>query len=98
MWSQTVTLLGLAAGLGVIVLTGSRPRWGVVILLIILTALALQTPLLGKEEFVATYAENRFAGQIWYFGFIGFVAGLFGSLTALVSKLFITFKPQPEVS
>ncbi len=85
-WSQSATLLGLGFGLIVIGLILPRPSWGVIILLLILTALALQTSSSGKETFAISYAENRYAGQIWHFGFVGFVTGLFASISALSAK------------
>ncbi|MBL4808079.1 MAG: hypothetical protein JKY31_12470 [Rhodobacteraceae bacterium] len=91
-WSASATYLGLAAGLVVVVLIWGKPGWGVLILLFLLTALAFYASTKGKEVFVGSYAENSFAGRIWYFGFIGFIAGLFASLVGLVSA----FLPTPR--
>jgi hypothetical protein len=37
----------------------------------------------GKADFVASYAEDRFAGRLWYFGFIGFTFSTYCALAAL---------------
>jgi len=86
-WSQSATLFGLVIGVVLIVLTWGRPSWGVVVLLVALTILAFQTSTIGKAEFAESFAENQFAGRIWYYGFIGFIAALFASFSVLGAKI-----------
>lgn len=38
----------------------------------------------GKSEFAASYAENEFAGQLWFFGWIAIAAGLSGLVSSAV--------------
>lgn len=37
----------------------------------------------GKREFVGSYAEDAFAGRLWYLGFIAFCIAVFCTLAAL---------------
>lgn len=36
----------------------------------------------GKTEFTASYAENAFAGQLWFFGWIAVAAGMSGLVSS----------------
>ena len=81
-WSLSATGIGSLIGTVVFLFlafgSGKRrwkPRSIVIVLLIILTV-AFLTTTLGKREFVGSYAENRMAGRIWYYGFIAFIAAL----------------------
>ena len=64
------------------------PRWRAA-LLAAATLAAYRTATLGKAGFAASYAEDQFAGQMWYFGWIATAAALAGlvhAVTAMVSK------------
>jgi len=43
---------------------------------LILLGIAGGAATFGKARFVASYAEDAFAGKLWYFGWIGVAAGL----------------------
>ena len=84
-WSQSATYIG--AGIGVVVFAALwfatiLPGWqvkyiAVTMLAVLVIAFVVST--LGKREFVGSYAENRLAGRIWYYGFIAFIAALLSS-------------------
>ena len=40
----------------------------------------------GKAAFAASYAENGFAGQIWYFGWIAAAAGATATIVSLLLR------------
>ena len=47
---------------------------------------------IGKERFAVSYAEDRFAGQMWYFGWIALIS----SATALIAALFSPTRTRSE--
>lgn len=92
-WSQGVTYIGAAIGvvlfLGVWLAT-EKLRWSgkylaIAIVAVLVVAFIVST--MGKREFVGSYAENRMAGQIWYYGFTAFIAALFTSAAIAVQAL-----------
>lgn len=89
-WSRSATYIGAAIGvvlfLGVWLAT-EKLRWsGKYLAIAIIAALvvAFIVSTLGKREFVGSYAENRLAGRIWYYGFIAFIAALLTSAAIAV--------------
>lgn len=77
-WADTVVWIGAALGLVAALLSERmRPSLGLGGFALV-TALAVWAAVAGKARFVASYAEDAFAGRLWYFGWIGFFAGLFG--------------------
>lgn len=71
-WADKAIWIGL--GLGLLL---SAILWGLrlsktvrVVSLLGLTLAALATAYVGKTRFAASYAEDAFAGQMWYFGWI----------------------------
>ena len=80
-WSRQVVMVG--AGVGLIVVFGASLLhhkwvllWGAVITLVASAAAATY----GKAQFAASYAEDAFAGQLWFFGWIGIC---FGAVTSI---------------
>lgn len=71
-WSHTVVLIGLPIGVGMAAALGfSRlSRLGRILVTAALTGLGFGIATLGKARFAASYAEDAFAGQMWYFGWI----------------------------
>lgn len=92
-WSASATYLGI--GIGVLIALVSHliltkhPRWTKLHLGIFVSFAIVGTTAstYGKIDFVASYAEDRLAGHIWYYGFIVFVAGIPGSFTTIVRLL-----------
>jgi len=93
-WSQSATYIG--AGIGVVVFAALwfatiRLGWqvkyiAVTMLAVLVIAFVVST--LGKREFVGSYAENRLAGRIWYYGFVAFIAALLTSAAIGVQVVF----------
>lgn len=89
-WSTKVTTIGIISGaivsLLALILSG---RIGISTKTILATMIALTaiiaaiTLLYGKAQFVASYAENGFAGRVWYIGFMALITGAFASLVEL---------------
>ncbi len=81
-WAMQVTLIG--APIGVVLAEFGALRLSHVtggILFGLLTAAAWAVAHYGKTAFAASYAEDRFAGQLWYLGWIG-VAVFFAAMLA----------------
>jgi len=92
-WSASATYLGLGIGAVValfshLVLT-KHPRWTKLLLgvFVALTITGITASTYGKIDFVASYAEDRLAGRIWYYGFIAFIAGIPGSFVMAIRLL-----------
>ncbi len=92
-WSASATYLGIGIGallatLSYVMLT-KRNRWGKLHLAIFLSIaiFGITASTYGKIDFVASYAEDRLAGRIWYYGFIAFIAGIPGSFAMAVRLL-----------
>ena len=85
-WAISVAWIGVPIGL-VLALTSKTlgVAWLLRVaffLLCVVAAYALAA--LGKERFAASYAEDRLAGQMWYFGWVASTcAG-----TALIAAIF----------
>ena len=88
-WSGSTTWFGIGGGVIVTSLTyvllpkslKSTMIQAGVFLLLAICAFALS--LYGKAGFVGSYAEDAFAGRLWYLGFIGFTFATFCTLAAL---------------
>ena len=46
-------------------------------------ALSLIVAVVGKARFAASYADDQFAGQMWFFGWIGAALGFAGLIHVL---------------
>ncbi len=85
-WSHTVVLIGLPVGIGVAAALGATrlPRLARLLTTAALTGLGYGIATIGKARFAASYAEDAFAGQMWYFGWIATCA----LAAALLATLF----------
>ncbi len=96
-WSGKVVLIGAPVGLGLAFALGYvlAPRWRAA-LFVAATVAAVRVATTGKAGFAASYAEDRFAGQMWYFGWIATAAALAGFLYA-AAALVAPSKPRPPL-
>lgn len=69
-WSDTVILIGTPIGLILGLVTTRLPYTVRMIALAALLGTSIVAATFGKRAFAASYAENVFAGQVWYFGWI----------------------------
>lgn len=74
--------IGLIAALALHRLDKAK-RIALFALLLVATAAAAH---FGKMQFAASYAEDRLAGQFWYFGWISVAAMATALITALLSR------------
>ncbi|MXQ06327.1 hypothetical protein GQ651_00565 [Alphaproteobacteria bacterium GH1-50] len=84
-WSGKVAYIGVPLGL---ILAWAIRRIGLsrgmrLGLYLLGTVVLVAAASWGKSQFAASFAEDRFAGQVWYFGWIG--AAMFA--TALLARL-----------
>ncbi|MBT8417435.1 MAG: hypothetical protein KJO42_08335 [Silicimonas sp.] len=93
-WSVSIAWVGVPIGLIAALTVKSLDwRWSLrIALFAVLLGLAYLTASLGKERFAASFAEDAFAGRLWYFGWIAVAA----SATALISALFSPTKTHPD--
>lgn len=73
-WSTKVGLIGVPIGLGIGTILNWPAQIPRVIGLAILTVVMFGIAHFGKTTFAASYAENKFAGQMWFFGWIATMA------------------------
>jgi len=84
-WDQQVLFIG--AGIGAILGLISLPLPNVARIggFLALTVLAYLAASWGKETFAVSYAEDAFAGRIWYFGWFATVAAATAFLFSLAT-------------
>ena len=85
-WAISVAWIGVPIGL-VLALAAKtlQVAWLIRVLIFLICVSAAYTlAAVGKERFAASYAEDRFAGQIWYFGWIASTC----AATALIAAIF----------
>jgi len=93
-WSAKVAFFGVATGAALWLLVDWLARRAKsetsspVAILVVAIILTGTVSWYGKTEFSASFAENTFAGQLWYYGFILFVACIFAALVT-VSKAIV---------
>lgn len=84
-WSASATYLGIGIGVMLAFLAhlilSRHPRWSKLLLGVFfsIAVIGITASTYGKIDFIASYAEDRLAGRIWYYGFIMFIAGIPGS-------------------
>ena len=85
-WSISVAWIGVPIGLALAIgakSAGLGWRIRVIVFLVCLIA-AYAAAFFGKQQFAASFAEDRLAGQFWYFGWIAATA----AAAALVAAIF----------
>ena len=89
MWTDTTVMFGAAAGFAVwLVLSALRvPGWAVLVMGLLAGLAALWVARHGGETFAASYAEDRMAGRLWYFGWIATSAMLYVVLAETLTRL-----------
>ena len=85
-WSGKVVLIGAPIGLVLAIVLGYvlAPRWRAA-LFAVATLAAFWVATTGKAGFAASFAEDTFAGQMWFFGWIATAASLAGFLYAVAA-------------
>jgi hypothetical protein len=84
-WSDKVLWIGVPVGAILALLTwafslGRLPR---VLGFSVFTVLSYSAAHIGKSRFAASYAEDMFAGQMWYFGWIATCAFCAATLASI---------------
>lgn len=71
-WSSTVIAIGLPVGVLIAALLSraSLPKGASIVLTAIAALACAGIASAGKARFAASYAEDSFGGQMWYFGWI----------------------------
>ena len=84
-WTMRTAIIGAPIGLGLGVILLLAPRiWGTLVS-VVATGGAFAVALYGGQQFAASFAEDAFAGKLWYFGWIGVAAGLSALAFALLA-------------
>jgi len=86
-WSAQVTLIGAPIGVVLAGLALLRLTWlkGVVFFAV-LTAAAFGVAHYGKTQFAASFAEDQFAGTLWYYGWIAAATFLAATVLSAVFR------------
>ncbi|TCL08451.1 hypothetical protein BXY66_0488 [Shimia isoporae] len=83
-WSQKAILYGAPIGLILAALGTRLMRPAPAIMTFgLLTVLAFATAKYGQTQFAASYAEDQFAGKLWYFGWIATSVALAATISSL---------------
>lgn len=84
-WAITVILIGTPIGiiLAYALNAAKLPQPLCIAIGAVLTAVAFFTARYGRAEFGASFAEDQFAGQLWYYGWITTSAGVALTLASL---------------
>ena len=85
-----VQTIAIGAPIGVLLILGAQmagigQKWLIIAAVILLIA-AISVATYGKMGFVAAYGDDRFAGQLWYFGWIAVGAFSTATLFALAPR------------
>lgn len=83
-WDLTVALLGGPVAVPLLLIAMWRPLAGLSAGLLA-AGLGLGAAAWGKLAFAASYAENTFAGQCWFLGWIAGLGGVIAVLAVLLS-------------
>lgn len=85
LWGMKIAYLGIAGGVLMSVLAtfcGQRRALQLITFTtLLLISIAITT--YGKTEFAASYAEDDFAGKLWFFGWIAALAASFSIIVAI---------------
>ena len=87
-WEVQTIAIGAPIGLLLMLggkMTGLGNKWLVATAIALLIA-AISVATYGKMVFVAAYGDDRFAGQLWYFGWIAVGAFSAATLFALTPR------------
>ncbi|MBB5514411.1 hypothetical protein FHS89_000409 [Rubricella aquisinus] len=85
-WAMDIGWIGGIAGAVALIgafLSGVPRRW-LRLVAVLMLPLAGVSAAWGKMRFAASYAEDAFAGQVWYFGWIAVAAALCMIIGALL--------------
>jgi hypothetical protein len=86
-WSVQVALIGASLGALIAMFLGWSDRIGIAFLVgVVVSVLGLVAALRGKAAFAASYAEDHFAGSLWYFGWIAACIGITLALAAVAIR------------
>lgn len=91
-WSASATYIGGGIGvlIGAITILTTHTKRRILLHLgvfIVLAGIFITASKLGKMDFVASYAEDRGAGKVWYFGFMAFIGASSAALVVLIRAL-----------
>jgi hypothetical protein len=84
-WADKVIWIGLPVGFAMAATAWKLrlPRPWRITSFAVLAFVAFAVAHTGKARFAASYAEDMFAGQMWYFGWIGACTMTFAALASL---------------
>lgn len=84
-WGMKIAYLAIASGLLMAFLAAlAGQRWQLqLITFSTLLVISIAITTYGKTQFAASYAEDDFAGKLWFFGWIGALAASFSIITAV---------------
>jgi len=88
-WAARVGYIGAAIGLVAwlgLTIAGLRPRVVLILAAVALVAFGLSV-YLGKQRFVASYADDALAGRFWSIGWFGLMAAALALVASLLSLL-----------
>lgn len=84
-WGLNIAYFAIAAGVVLTLLVNAirQPRALQLVIFGTLLIISIAITAYGKTQFAASYAEDDFAGKLWFFGWISALTAVFGAITTL---------------
>ncbi len=86
-WAVQIAWIGVPIGVVLAWFAAKRPSWTPSIASLVLAVGAFGLASLGKARFAVSYAEDVFAGQMWYWGWIGTALFTATTLSLLIRRV-----------
>ena len=82
-WSTALigVMIGFAFGLGFSLI----PKTPATVIALVCLGVAIAVAYFGKTQFATSFAEDIFAGKLWYFGWVGIAASLTATALAYLA-------------
>ena len=84
-WAWSTALIGVAIGIGFGLGFSLLPKTPAIVIALVGLGLAVSVAIYGKTQFATSFAEDVFAGKLWYFGWVGIAAGITATVLAVLA-------------
>jgi len=84
-WAFSTALIGAIIGITFGLLFSLIPRAPATVIALVGLGVAIAVAYFGKTQFATSFAEDIFAGKLWYFGWVGIAAGMTATVLAYLA-------------